>query len=122
MQSAAGKQWSDLRLEKSEIRHKDDVLASWLLRDDNSGWVRYACVKTLSYLFRLFRNALRVLSTAVVLGLSMIDVVAEVLIRGLHLVGRFSDQLLRLLEHTAYWATGIRIKSKENFTSELIRE
>jgi triacylglycerol lipase len=102
------------------VNHDNSVLARWLLHEDNNpGWVQYASAKTLGILFKLFGHLLRTVSTSVILGLTAVDLLAEILMRGLYKAGQLGDQILTLLGYAATWA-GIQIVSGAQFTAAII--
>ena len=113
--------WNQLRNQKNSVAFQDELLMRWMLHEDKKpNWVRFSSVETLTHLFRMFRAALCALSTSVILGLTLVDVVAELLVKGLHILGRVGETVLKLLEYTAVWA-GIVVVGRENFTVEIVR-
>ena len=72
------------------------------------------------WLFRLFSHVLRALSTCVVLSLSAVDLMAEILLRGLNKAKQLGEQILDLLRFAASWA-GIKIGEATDFTASIIR-
>ena len=112
--------WDDLRRLAAQTDHDNCVLAKWLLHEDNDpGWVQYASAKTLGILFKLFNHVLKGISTSLILGLSAIDLLAEVLVNGLYKLKALGDQVLRLLGYAAEWA-GIKIAAGADFTARII--
>jgi pimeloyl-ACP methyl ester carboxylesterase len=113
--------WETVRGFSTRVSHEDSVLARWLLHSDNNpGWVQYASAKTLTILFRLFRYVLRTISTSLILGLTALDLLAEILIKGLYLAKELGGQILTLLGYAATWA-GIKVASGAQFSAEIIR-
>ena len=85
------------------------MLAKWLLHADNDpGWVQYASAKTLGILFKLFSHVLKGISTSLILGLSAVDLLAEMLLSGMARAQALASQVYTLLRHAAKWA-GIAI-------------
>jgi triacylglycerol lipase len=113
--------WNQVRGFKTSVQFQDELLMRWMLhKDKKPNWVQFASAETLTHLFRMFRAALRKLSTSVILGLTLVDVVAELLVKGIHIMGRLGETVLNLLEYTAIWA-GIIVTGRENFTAEIVR-
>jgi pimeloyl-ACP methyl ester carboxylesterase len=113
--------WETVRGFSSRLAHNDSVLARWLLHSDNNpGWVQYASAKTLTILFRLFRYVLRTMSTSLILGLTALDLLAEILMKGLYRAKELGEQIVTLLGYAATWA-GIKVASGANFSAEIIR-
>src|SRR5271167_609380 len=113
--------WGVVRLMSNRLDQDNCVLARWLLHEDNNpGWVQYASAKTLGILFKLFHHVLLTLSTSVILGLSAIDLLAEVLIRGMYQLKALGEQIFQLLRYAAIWA-GIQVDAGAEFTSQIIR-
>lgn len=114
--------WDTVRGFASQVDHDNSVLARWLLHEDNNpGWVQYASAKTLGLLFKLFGHVLRTISTTLILGLSAVDLLAEILVSGLYRMKSLGEQILRLLGYAATWA-GITVASGAQFTAEIIRK
>lgn len=113
--------WDGVRRMANAVNHSDSVLAKWLLRDDaDNGWLAYGCKKALALLFKLFRYALRAISTTVNLGLTAIDLLAEILYKGLHKMAELGGQILKLLGYAAVWA-GIQAVKVADFTTLVIQ-
>lgn len=113
--------WTHARGLAGQVDHDNSVLARWLLHEDNDpGWVRYASAKTLGLLFKLFAHVLRTTSTSVILGLSAIDLLAEILINALYSAAALAGKVYQLLCHAAKWA-GIKIAAGAHFTAQIIR-
>ena len=112
--------WANARGLAGQVDHDNCVLAKWLLHQDNNpGWVQYASAKTLGILFKLFAHVLRTTSTSVVLGLSAVDLLAEMLNNGMCKAAAFSGQVFDLLRHAATWA-GITVAAGADFTVQII--
>jgi len=112
--------WETVRLLGRQVNHDNAVLARWLLHSDNNpGWVQYASAATLGILFKLFGHALKMISTAVILGLTAVDLLAEILVYGMHKTQQLGEQILKLLGYAASWA-GITVKTGAQFTAEII--
>ena len=113
--------WDDVRLKSAKVDYDNSVLARWLLHEDNDpGWVQYASAKTLGILFKLFSHALRQVSTALILGLGAVDLLAEILLNGMYRMKLLGEQIFRLLRYAAEWA-GIELAEGAQFTAAVIR-
>ncbi len=112
--------WGNAASLARQVDHDNAVLARWLLHSDNNpGWVRYACAKTLGILFKLFSHVLRATSTAVILSLTAVDLLAEMIHNGLCKAAAFSQQVFQLLRYAATWA-GITVQAGADFTVQII--
>ncbi len=121
---AAGS-WDGLRRLKARVAFDDSVLAKSLLHPkggggDTPGWVRTASAKTLTLLFRLFRHVLATRSTTAMLAQTGLDLLSEILLRGIHKIVDLGEELVSLLRYAAYWA-GITVKKTADFTATIIR-
>jgi triacylglycerol lipase len=113
--------WDTIRSFASRVNHDNSVLATWLLHQDNNpGWVQYASAKTLGILFKLFGHVLRTISTSIILGLTAVDLLAEILVNGLYRAKNLGEQIITLLGYAAKWA-GITVVSGAQFTAEIIK-
>jgi pimeloyl-ACP methyl ester carboxylesterase len=113
--------WENARALAAQTDHDNCVLAKWLLHEDNNpGWVQYASAKTLGILFKLFSHVLRTISTSVILGLTAVDLLAEMLYNGLCKMAAFAGHVFTLLRHAATWA-GIKMAQGADFTAAIIR-
>lgn len=113
--------WDSARALAGRCDHDNAVLAKWLLHKDNDpGWVQYASAKTLGLLFKLFSHVLRTTSTAVMLGLTAVDVLAEMILSGLYRAAGIGEQVWELLRYAATWA-GITVAKGANFTVTILR-
>lgn len=114
--------WAHARGLASQVDHDNSVLARWLLHKDNDpGWVRYACAKTLGILFKLFAHVLRATSTSIILGLTAVDLMAEMLLNQLYKTAALAGKVYQLLCHAAKWA-GIHLAEGAEFTAQIIRK
>jgi pimeloyl-ACP methyl ester carboxylesterase len=119
--SRAGDSWESIRRLTLSVDHDEAVLARWLLHPDNDpGWIQVASAKTLGILFKLFRHVLRGISTSLVLGLTAIDLLAEMLVSGMYRAKALGEQIFQLLRFAAQWA-GITLASGAEFTAGVIR-
>lgn len=119
--AGADSTWDDARLKATRVDYDNGVLARWLLHKDNDpGWVQYASAKTLGILFKLFSNALRNVSTSLILGLSAIDLLSEILMNGLYQMKLLGEQVFQLLRYAAEWA-GIEVAAGAQFTAKIIQ-
>ena len=113
--------WSDARGKAQMTDHDNAVLAKMLLhKDSNPGWVEYASAKTLTLLFKLFSHVLKKISTALILGLSALDLLAEALMTGLYKAAALAGEVYQLLCYAAKWA-GIQLSAGADFTAQIIR-
>jgi triacylglycerol lipase len=112
--------WDAVRGFAKRVDHDNSVLARWLLHEDNNpGWVQYASAKTLTILFKLFNYVLKAISTSLVLGLTAVDLLAEILVKGLFRAKQLGEQIMRLLGYAATWA-GIKMTSGAQFSAQII--
>jgi hypothetical protein len=115
------KDWSALERESTMVDHDESILARALLHDDNDpGWVQYASAKTLTMLFKLFSYALKGISTSLILGLTAVDLLAELLHRGIYKLKALGTQIYQLMRYAAKWA-GIKMVEGAQFTAGIIR-
>ena len=113
--------WDGIRAQAKLVDHENALICRWLLHESrDAGWVQYASAKTLALLFKLFNHVLKGLSTSVIIGLTGIDLLAELLYKGLHHIEHLGAQVKTLLQHAARWA-GIQIKSAADFTHSIIK-
>lgn len=121
IRSVGTMEWTGVRRAASLVDHDDALVARWLLHEDNNpGWVQYASARTLSLLFKLFRHVLSSLSVSIFLGLSAVDLLAEVLMKGLHKIQEMGTRLMRLLRYAATWA-GVKVAEGADIGGEVIR-
>ncbi len=113
--------WNDVRSLSKLVDHDNALVARWLLHGDSDpGWIKYASVQTLGLLFKLFSNLLRTVSTSLILGLTAVDLLAEVLLKGLHKLNELGNQIYTLLKYAAQWA-GITAVKTADFTAGIIK-
>ncbi|MEL7448386.1 MAG: lipase family protein [Pseudomonadota bacterium] len=113
--------WNDVRSLSKMVDHDNALVARWLLHGDSDpGWIKYASVQTLGLLFKLFSNLLRTVSTSLILGLTAVDLLAEVLLKGLHKLNELGNQIYTLLKYAAQWA-GITAIKTADFTAGIIK-
>ena len=113
--------WNGLRNKTAEANHDDSILCRWLLHDsNNTGWVARASEKTLYLLLKLFSYVLKGIASSLIIGLTAVDFLAEILMKGLHLLKALGRDIYTLLKHAAKWA-GITIEQNMNFTEQIIR-
>lgn len=116
-----GTSWATVRGFAAKTDHDNAVLAKWLLHPSgNPGWVQYASAKTLGILFKLFSHVLKGISTSLILGLSAVDLLAEMLLSGMTRAAALAGQIYTLLRHAATWA-GITLAQGADFTAQIIR-
>lgn len=113
--------WEEVRSLADQCDHENSVLAKWLLhKDNNPGWVQYASAKTLGLLFKLFAHVLKTTSTSIILGLTAVDLLAEMIHNGLCKLGLYATQIFSLLRHAAAWA-GLKMAAGADFTAGIIK-
>lgn len=113
--------WEHARSAAKRVDHDNAVLARWLLHKDNDpGWVQYASAKTLGILFKLFSHVLKTVSTSLILGLTAVDLLAEIIHNGLSRMAALSAQVFELLRLAARWAR-IEMRPGAEFTAQIIK-
>lgn len=113
--------WAAVRRLAGHVDHDNALVARWLLHEGNDpGWVSYASAKTLSLLFKLFSYVLKAISTALLLSLSAVDLLAEVLMKGLHKAAQLGKQIFKLLGYAAKWA-GIAVADGAEYSAAVIK-
>jgi triacylglycerol lipase len=113
--------WSGVRAMSRLVDHDNSLVSRWLLHQDNgASWVRTASARTLSLLFKLFDHLLKQISTALTLGLTAVDLLAEILLKGLNRAREFGERVYQLLTYAASWA-GITVAKTADFTASIIR-
>lgn len=116
-----GLDWAYANKLSAQVEHDNAVLSRWLLHEGNSpGWVQVASAQTLSLLFKLFAHVLRTTSTSVILGLTAVDLLAELLVSGMARAAALSQQVFQLLRYAASWA-GITVNAGADFTVAIIQ-
>jgi triacylglycerol lipase len=114
--------WQQVRKASNAVDHDNALISRWLLHDTNdSGWVAYASAKTLSILFKLFSHVLRNISSVLILGLTAVDLLAEILLKGLNKLKILGQKIYVLLKHAAVWA-GIKAVEGSDFTAGIIKK
>jgi triacylglycerol lipase len=112
--------WENAQDAARQTDHDNCVLAKWLLHDENkAGWVQFASAKTLGILFKLFSHVLKGISTCLILGLTAVDLLAEMLHNGMTKMALLGEQIFTLLRHAAEWA-GITVSAGAQFTTQII--
>lgn len=114
------KSWGDLRLDANYSRNADDIMAKHVLGLDSDGWVARGCIKTLSMLFKLLRYLVGTISSTLSIALTPIDLLAEILFRGLQMMAEIAKQIHRFLKWLARWI-GITVTEAADFTTTVIR-
>ena len=113
--------WDHVRRASNAVEHDNALISRWLLHDTNdAGWVAYASAKTLSILFKLFSHILKGISSVLILGLTAVDLLAEILIKGLNRIKLLGQKIYILLKHAAVWA-GIKAVEGADFTADIIK-
>lgn len=113
--------WSGLSLAATAVDHDNALLVRWLLHDtENVSFIRYATVETLSLLFKLFEARLKKCSVSLVLHLTALDLLCEIIARGVAFAKALGDAVLHLLRCAALWA-GVQIKSAAEMTVDIVR-
>jgi triacylglycerol lipase len=112
--------WENARGYAAQTDHDNCVLAKWLLHEGNNPrWVQYASAKTLGILFKLFSHVLKSMSTSLILGLTAVDLLAEMLLNGMTKMAALGAQVHTLLRHAATWA-GVTVGPGADFTAQII--
>lgn len=112
--------WMRARAMSRRTEHDNSVLASELLHDGSrTNWVQYASAKTLGLLFKLFAHVLKGISTSLILGLTAIDLLAEMIHNGMTKIAGLGEQVFTLLRRAAEWA-GITMGAGAQFTTQII--
>lgn len=113
--------WEQVRRASNAVDHDNALISRWLLHDTNdAGWVTYASAKTLSILFKLFSHVLKGISSVLILGLTAVDLLAEILMKGLNRLKILGQKIYTLLKHAAVWA-GIKAVEGSDFTAGIIK-
>jgi pimeloyl-ACP methyl ester carboxylesterase len=121
LKTVGRKDWSALERESKMVDHDESILARVLLHEDNNpGWVQYASAKTLTILFKLFSHALKGISTSLILGLTAVDLLAELLQQGIQKLKILGKQIYQLMCYAAKWA-GIKLTEGAQFTAAIIK-
>ncbi len=121
IESVGNLNWNVLRGEAASVDHDNSVLCRWLLHESrDTSWVTYGSVKALSLLFRMFSHVLGGLSTSIIMGLSAVDFLAEILMKGLYGLRTLGRKIYTLLKYAAMWA-GIATEQDMNFTEQIIK-
>jgi pimeloyl-ACP methyl ester carboxylesterase len=114
--------WQDVRGFSAEVIHDNAVLARWLLRSvDNPSFITTRLVEGLSVILKAFSHFLQMQSvtSAIISGMTAIDLFSAALSRGIDRVVANNPQLLAGLQVAAVWARVSVIGAK--FTAAAIR-
>ncbi len=121
IKAVGGLEWQHLRGFAAGTDHNQAALVKALLHGGREpGWLQVGAAYSLSLLFKLFSHALRGVSTSLILSLTAVDLLAELLARGLQLLKRLGDEIVQLLVYLAKWA-GLVVKRTAEFSAEVIR-
>ena len=121
IKSVGSLSWEGVRRASGAVDQDNALISRWLLHDTNdSGWVAYASAKTLSILFKLFSYVLKSVSSVLILGLTAVDLLAEILLKGLNRLKLLGQKIYTLLKHAAVWA-GIKAVEGADFTAGIIK-
>ncbi len=113
--------WNGLRNASASVDHSNSVLCRMLLHESrDTGWVAYGSVKALSLLFNMFSFVLKGMSTSIILGLTALDFLAEILMKGLYGLRTLGRKIYTLLKYAATWA-GIATVQDMEFTEQIIK-
>jgi pimeloyl-ACP methyl ester carboxylesterase len=99
--------WQDVRGFSAEVVHDNAVMARWLLRSiDNPGAITTKLVEGLSVILKAFSHFLQMQSvtSAIISGMTAIDLFAASLSRGIDRYAAANPQLLAGLQVAAVWA------------------
>jgi triacylglycerol lipase len=114
--------WQDVRGFRAEVVHDNAVLARWLLRSiDNPGPITNKLVEGLSVILKAFAHFLQLQSvtSAIISGMTAIDLFAAALSRGIDRYAAGNPQLLAGLQIAALWARVAVVGMK--FTAAVIK-
>ncbi len=122
LQTLAGAaNWQAVRGIANLCSHSNAAQARVLLADGNSGWLQALSDKTLALLFKLFNFVLGEVCEGVILGLTAIDLLTEMLLKGVKMMsGVVGHQIDSLLRKAAQWAT-IPMANDAGFTAAIIK-
>jgi hypothetical protein len=81
--------------------------------------LQVASAQTPGILLKLFRHALRSVSTSIILQLSAVDFLAEILAKGLYMAKDLADKVQKLIGYAAKWA-GVQVSSGAQFTAGVV--
>jgi hypothetical protein len=122
IKSVGNLNWDGVRRASNAVDYDNALLSRWLLHDTNdAGWVAYASAKTLSILFKLFSYVLKGISSVLILGLTAVDLLAEILMKGLNKLKLLGAKIYQLLKYAAVWA-GIKAVEGADFTAGIIKK
>jgi hypothetical protein len=114
--------WQDVRGFSAEVVHDNAVLARWLLRSiDNPGAITNKVIEGLSVILKSFAHFLQLQSvtSAIISGMTAIDLFAASLSRGIDRYAAGNPQLLAGLQIAAVWARVAVVGMK--FTAAVIK-
>jgi len=114
--------WQDVRGFSAEVEHDNAVLARWLLRSvDNPGPIVNKVAEGLSVILKAFAHFLQLQSvtSAIISGMTAIDLFAAALSRGIDRYAAGNPQLLAGLQIAAVWARVAVVGMK--FTAAVIK-
>jgi hypothetical protein len=114
--------WQDVRGFSAEVVHDNAVLARWLLRSvDNPGPITNKLVEGLSIILKAFAHFLQLqtVTSAIISGMTAIDLFAAALSRGIDRYVVSNPQLLAGLQIAAVWAKVAVVGMK--FTAAVIK-
>jgi len=122
LQTLAGADdWTAVRGIANLCTHSTASQARVLLSADPRTWVKVLYDGTLALLFKLFNFVLGEVCEGVILGLTAIDVLVEMLMKGVKMMNKvIGRQIDTLLRHAATWAN-IPVANDAEFTATVIR-
>lgn len=113
--------WQAVRGVANLYSQSNAVQARMLLADGGSSWVQALSDKTLALLFKLFAFVLGEISEGLILGFTAIDLLIEMLLKGVRVMsGIVGSQIDSLLRKAAQWAN-IPVANDATFTATIIK-
>ncbi len=120
IKSVADLDWQGVRKSSARVDKDNSLLVTWMLnKGEDHSWVKVASVQTLSVLLKMFNHVLKALSTAAIIAVTAIDLLAEILYTGLYKSAQLGGIILSLLGDAARWA-GVQMAKGAQFTAQII--
>lgn len=113
--------WGNVRATSITLKRENESIADILMGPSSGeGWVQFASDRTLGLLLKLFNVFLAKISTTIILQMTAVDLLAEILIAGMHKIPALGQKIHQLLAWSATWA-GLQAKNAADFTAAVIR-
>ena len=113
--------WDDIRVFSSAVSHDNAVLARWLLRSiDKPSWATQQAISGLSVLLKAFAGFLQKFTSAVIGGMTAIDVFSAALAAGIDRYAANNPEIIVGLRAAAQLAR-IVVTRTAQFTATVIR-